>query len=371
MDNSVVALTFALEVIEAAVVSGFGMIQPDIFNLYNKLLVVSLFFTLGFWMIEGATDRTAGLIFKFITFIVLSWTIQNFQAVVDAVFTSVVGIGLDAGGSRMSAEQFRDPGSVAEMGLIAIVPLREQIKSIIGPVDIWWYIPELIIYLGTMLVVLIGFIILAWQVFFTLLGFLILGLAVFVCMPFAVLNKTAFIAERAMGYVVGVAVRLLVLALTVSVITATLLAFRWSPEPSIGEAVGVLTIAGAGFILAWWAPNEAAGLVNGGPVIDTRGAFVTLWTAAHVTSTLASAARGALSGFGGSSGGHRGADPGAYRGAPPSGTGGPAPGAPSPSPPSGVPAAMAPISAAQRYAAAVSAAHSNHPGALPRTGARP
>src|SRR5439155_1562641 len=59
--------------------------------------------------------------------------------------------------------------------------------------------------------------VIAIQVVMALLTFKFGSLAAFVLVPFAVLSKTAFIAERPLGWVVGSGVRLMVLTLVLGV----------------------------------------------------------------------------------------------------------------------------------------------------------
>lgn len=290
------ALTVALRQLEAVVLAGFGNLQGDIYGVFNRLMMFSFLVTLVFWMLDGRSASHAKLIGRVFQFVAIGWLLENFQGIAEIILNAMIGTGLQAGGSQMSSTDFRDPGRIAEMGLVAMQPIRDHMDTLLGPIDFFWYLPELIIYGIVLLLVLVGFVILAWQVFFALLEYLILSLAAFVCVPWAVFNKTSFIAERAMGYIVATGIKMLVLALVLSIVEATLLAIEWSDDPSVKEALGVAALAGAGFLMALWAPRKAAGLINGGPVLDATMALLTLGAAARLSGNIARAVGGVAAG---------------------------------------------------------------------------
>jgi type IV secretion system protein TrbL len=66
-------------------------------------------------------------------------------------------------------------------------------------------------------IVLIAFFILAVQIFVTLIEFKLTTLAGFVLIPFALFNKTAFLAEKVLGNIIASGVKILVLAVIVGI----------------------------------------------------------------------------------------------------------------------------------------------------------
>jgi type IV secretion system protein TrbL len=67
------------------------------------------------------------------------------------------------------------------------------------------------------LVVIVSFFVLAVQLFITLIEFKLTTLAGFVLVPFALWNKTAFLAEKVLGNVVSSGIKVLVLAVIVGI----------------------------------------------------------------------------------------------------------------------------------------------------------
>jgi len=66
-------------------------------------------------------------------------------------------------------------------------------------------------------VVIVSFFVLAVQLFVTLIEFKLTTLAGFVLVPFALWNKTAFLAEKVLGNVVSSGIKVLVLAVIVGI----------------------------------------------------------------------------------------------------------------------------------------------------------
>ena len=106
--------------------------------------------------------------------------------------------------------------------------------------------------------VMLGFFVLALQLFVVLIAFKLGSLAAFVALPWGVFNGTAWVAERPLGWVVGSAVRLFVLAFVASV---SITFVNTLPATFTLNAGGVLNIFLFGLTvlaLAWFAPMLAA-----------------------------------------------------------------------------------------------------------------
>jgi hypothetical protein len=170
-----------------------------------------------------------------------------------------------------------DPGTIAHLGIQAVIPLMRRVKEMLGPVDFFLNFVEIVIFLLAALVVIVSFCILAIQVFLAFLEYRLLSLAAYLAIPFAVLGPTSFVAERAIGYIAASALKLLVLGCVIAMCSATLLALTFSGTPTLAQAFGVAVLSAAIFVLAIKAPRAAAGLVNGDPKTGAT-AFTVVWT---------------------------------------------------------------------------------------------
>ena len=93
------------------------------------------------------------------------------------------------------------------------------------------------------LLVLIAFFILAVQLFVTLIEFKLTTLAGFVLIPFALFNKTAFLAEKVLGNVVASGIKVMVLAVIVGIGSGLFSQFTTSygaGQPTVEQALSVV-----------------------------------------------------------------------------------------------------------------------------------
>ena len=116
------------------------------------------------------------------------------------------------------------------------------------------------------LVVVLCFFVLAIQLFITLIEFKLTTLAGFVLVPFALWNKTAFLAEKVLGNVVASGVKVLVLAVIVGIGSGLFAQFQVHPdEPSIDHALVIMLASLTLLALGIFGPGIATGLVSGAP----------------------------------------------------------------------------------------------------------
>ncbi len=149
-------------------------------------------------------------------------------------------------------------------------------------------------------IVVLSFFILAVQLFITILEFKLTTLAGFVLVPFALWNKTAFLAERVLGNVVASGIKLMVLAVIVGIGTTFFHAFIQAlpgHEPSLKDAMTLVLASLSLFGLGIFGPGIATGLVAGAPQL---GAGAVIGTAAALAggTMLAGAGARALGGGG-------------------------------------------------------------------------
>ena len=92
-------------------------------------------------------------------------------------------------------ENFLQPGRLAKTGIDAAAPILEQIGDMAGSPGVREHRPIVVLFIAW-LVVILCFFVLAVQLFITLIEFKLTTLAGFVLIPFALWNKTSFLAER-------------------------------------------------------------------------------------------------------------------------------------------------------------------------------
>jgi type IV secretion system protein TrbL len=150
--------------------------------------------------------------------------------------------------------------------------------------------------------VILAFFILAVQMFVTIIEFKLTSLAGFILVPFALWNRTSFLAERVLGNVVSSGIKVMVLAVVVGIGSNFFSEFTTAiqgQEPDIGQAMSLALAALSLFGLGIFAPGIAAGLVSGAPQLGAGAALGTAVGAAGVALIGGGAAIGGAGALGG------------------------------------------------------------------------
>ena len=125
-------------------------------------------------------------------------------------------------GSRLrapasAADQFLQPGRIAQVGIDAGKPILQAASQLLGFTSFFENFIQIAVLMIAWFIVLVSFFILSIQLFVTLIEFKLTTLAGFVLIPFGLFNKTAFLAERVLGNVVASGVKVLSLAIIVAI----------------------------------------------------------------------------------------------------------------------------------------------------------
>ncbi len=178
-----------------------------------------------------------------------------------AITQSGTLLGIRAGGSSLTLADLHNPGRVARIGSDLFgrtVELGEGLNLITD------FVPLATIFLAAVLV-MVGFFLLALQLFITLIAFKLGSLAAFVALPWGVFNGTAWVAERPLGWVVGTAIRLFVLAFIASISISFVNTLPATLTLDAGGALNVLLFGLTVLALAWFGPALASEVVQGQP----------------------------------------------------------------------------------------------------------
>ena len=283
--------------------SGFGLLRGEVAFLSATLVTIDMTLAGLYWALAHASgqgdDVMAKLIRKVLYVGTFAYIIGNFNWLAGVVFRSFAGLGLAATGS-INMATFLHPGRLAKTGVDAGAPILEQISKLTGFPEVFVNITPIAVLFLAWLVVIVCFFVLAVQLFITLIEFKLTTLAGFVLVPFALWNKTAFLAEKVLGNVVSCGVKVLVLAVIVGIGTGLFSEFKVAPsDPSIDHALVLMLASLALLALGIFGPSVATGLVSGAPqlgagamagaTVGTAGTAVA--TGATVTGAVAAGAR--------------------------------------------------------------------------------
>ncbi|OHT20049.1 P-type conjugative transfer protein TrbL [Edaphosphingomonas haloaromaticamans] len=297
MNDTGVINTF-LDTFNNYIDSGFGLLGGEVAFLSTTLIVIDITLAGLFWAWGADEDVMHRLVKKVLYVGFFAFVIGNFSALAGIVFESFAGLGLKASGSAISLADFMKPGSVAAAGFNAGEPLLDAAGELTGPVGLFTNFVQIAILLIAWVIILIAFFIISVQLFVTLIEFKLTTLAGFVLLPFALFNKTAFLAEKVLGNVVASGIKVLVLAVIVGIGTGLFAQFEsaFGEMPTAEQAMSVALAALALLGLSIFGPGIATGLVSGAPQL---GAGAAVGTALAVSGMAVGGAMGARMAAGG------------------------------------------------------------------------
>src|ERR1700739_2536469 len=296
MNNTGVIDQF-LNVFTQYIDSGFGLVGGDVRRLSTTLIAIDMTLAGLFWAMAGEEDILARLIKKTLYVGFFAFVIGNFNSLCKVVYESFSGLGLEAAGSTLSAATLLQPGKLAQVGIDAGKPILAAASSLTGYVSIVTNAIPIFVLLVAWVVVVLSFFVLAIQLFIVLLEFKLTTLAGFVLIPFALFNKTAFLAEKVLGNVVASGAKILVLAVIVGIGSTLFGQFTQgfgSNQPTIEDALSIMLGALSLFGLGIFGPSIATGLVSGAPQLGAGAAVGTALTAGGLGAAAALGAGAAI-----------------------------------------------------------------------------
>lgn len=291
-----------MEAFIAYIDSGFGLLGGDVAFLTTLLIGIDITLAGLFWALGGEDDVIGRFLKKILYVGVFALILNSFSTLSDVIFRSFAGLGLTAGGSAITAQDLLRPGRIAGIGFEAAWPLLDQAKELVGPIGFFENFIEILVLVIAWIVVILAFFILAVQLFVTILEFKLTSLAGFVLVPFALWNRTSFLAERVLGSVISSGIKVMVLAVIVGIGSNYFADFTsaiTASEVSIEQAVSLVLASLAIFGLAIFGPSIASGLVAGAPQLGAGSAVATVALAGGGLAMAGAGAVGAARGLAG------------------------------------------------------------------------
>lgn len=276
--------------------SGFGLLNGEVAFLTSILIGIDITLAGLFWALDGEGQILIRLARKVLYVGVFAYIIGNFQLLADIVYRSFAGLGLEIGQNGLTADDLLKPGKLAATGFQAAWPLLQQAGTMIGFTSFFDNIVTVVILLLAWAVVVLAFFILAIQLFITVIEFKLTSLAGFVLVPFALWNKTSFLAERVLGNVISSGIKVMMLAVIVGIGSSFFNDFVTAlkgQEPDLAQTMSLVLAALTLFGLGIFGPGIAAGLVSGAPQLGAGSAIGTAGAAVGAAMLGGGAAFGA------------------------------------------------------------------------------
>ncbi len=207
------------------------------------------------------------------------------------------------------------PSVIVAKGLTSLDPILNFEASFSGMTRIMSNFQMVCAGLFAYLLGCIAYVILGVQVVVTYVEFYLVCALLTIFVPFGVTKWTSFLAEKAIGGVIGYGVKLMVLSCLVSIIPDVINSYapmiEIKPDNAITAFVSLASVAVLLAFLAWQAPALAASVMTGGPSLTASNAIsfaaivgaATIGTSVAGLKGLSAAAKGITSNGGGNGGG--------------------------------------------------------------------
>lgn len=267
--------------------NGFGLLGGDVHFLAATLIGIDVTLAGLFWALGGDQDVMGRFVRKILYVGAFAYIIGSFSTLAGIIFRSFAAAGVTAAAGTISANDLLKPGTLAESGWEAAWPLLQQINGLTGPVGFFVNFGSIVILLIAWALVVLAFFVLAIQVFVTIIEFKLTTLAGFVLVPFALWNRTSFLAERVLGNVVSSGIKIMVLAVIIGIGSNFFQQYATSLDANTPDIVKALTLVLAAltfFGLGIFGPGIASGLVSGAPQLGAGAAVGTTLGAAGVVA---------------------------------------------------------------------------------------
>ncbi len=258
--------------------SGFGLLDGDVAHLTAFLITLDITLAGLAWALDSNGTFMPKLIKKILYVGTFAFILNNFSFLADTIFRSFAGLGLNVTNNTMSAGDLLRPGRLADIGFDSAWPLLDYATEMVSYTNFVHTILPAALLILAWLIIVGAFFILAVQLFITVVEFKLTTLAGFVLVPFALWNKSSFLAERVLGNIISSGIKVMVLAVIVGIGSTFFSDFTTAlngQEPTIGQAASIVLAAVTLFGLGIFGPGIAAGLVSGAPQLGAGAAVGT------------------------------------------------------------------------------------------------
>lgn len=263
-----------MAVFSNTVSEGFNALQGPVNGVFGLLIALVVALTGIQWALSPSREILASAFGKILLIGAFAWLINDWQALSETLYAGFLELGLTAGGGELSRADFLNPGAILGEGWRIVKALGDTPAPVTNPFDIAGNLTDALILGLAMIGIMLAFAVLALQIIVSLVEFKIVTLGGFVLLPFGIWSKSAFLAERPLGYVVSSGLKVLALAIVVSGARTVFDQLQPSANPDIYEALTILVAAVLLAMLALFIPNLASALVTGGPALGA-GALAT------------------------------------------------------------------------------------------------
>jgi P-type conjugative transfer protein TrbL len=250
----------------------------------------------------GLGEACGAAILLMLTVGITLWIVTNLPAMTDALFRTFAFWG---SGGTVSPDMLLNPAAIVDQGFRQARPIRDFTDNLVSWLKVWDW-DTLLLYSLSYYLIVLGFFAVGVTLMVTVIELKLAVMLGAVLVPMAVWQTGAFLAEAAIGWILGGAVRVFVLAGLLGIaqplfsrVTPTLAA----GDPDFKSSLLCGFVAALFALLAWVVPRRAAGLVGqglaltasdvmGGAMAGVRGVLTVVGGVRRATSKMLESMRG-------------------------------------------------------------------------------
>ena len=260
MDSGI--LTTVLNQLAGRLSLGYARVIPDALVLMRYLVAIEIVILGVYWAL-GKSDITVTAIKKITAIGLLLWIITGIQSLSYTLIRSFAQVGLVAGGNVINLSNLFDPSAIIDMGFRTTKPIFDSIGGIS---NLFQHFVNTVLQFLAGLMGLFAYFLIAWNLFIVIIEFYLFTVCAVILIPFAVFKPTAWLAERAIGGTFTIGVKLMVLALIVSLSYDIINSLDLTPITDNNyEVYCAVSLVCVLAYLCWSAPSFAANIISGGP----------------------------------------------------------------------------------------------------------
>ncbi len=266
MPDDVGVLTYLLNIIRAVLIDGVGRTDDYALWLLRQFAIIETILFGILWALKKS-DIVEAIFKKLMVFTFFLWLISNWSGFLTTLANTMAQWGFQIGNPAFAESVFRDPSSIAAMGLSVTEPLWTYLGSLS-----WRKMLHGMMIGWTGIFIILSYFLMALQVFLTLVEFWIIAAASLILLPFGVMNATSWMAESVFKTLVGICLKILVLAMLISLGYDVIADVVIESPPNFRSTMGALLASLTMAFLVWQAPNLVGGMVMGRPSLRAGGA---------------------------------------------------------------------------------------------------
>lgn len=267
MPEDVGVLTYLLNVIREILINGIGRTDDYALWLLRQFAIIETVIFGILWALKKS-DIVEAIFKKLMLFSFFLWLISNWLDFLTTLLNTMSQWGFAIGNPTFPTSLFLDPSQIAAMGIDVTEPLWTYLGSLswrnmLHGMSIGW----------TGIFIILSYFLIALQVFLTLVEFWIIAAASLILLPFGVFSPTSWIAEGVFKSLVGMCLKILILAMLISLGWETIATVSLNSPPDFKSTMGALLASLTMAFLIWQAPNIVGGMVMGRPSLRAGGAI--------------------------------------------------------------------------------------------------